>query len=181
MKNIIAFEKHIELDFRKPSSKDIDEITAFKQEFIEYNSGMDGTGVLNECDAEERLLTSKVMETTQNPLYYRYLQYGLFDNSRLLGLIQIRLELRGYLTEFGGHIGYCVRPSERRKGYPKLMLQNALEICRQVGLTEILLTCLEDNIASAKVIEYCGGIFERTTFDESNNNATLKRYWIELV
>lgn len=166
--------------FRKPNEDDIDEIMSFKQEFIEYNSGMDGTGVLNQCDAEEWLLTNKVMEQTTNPLYYRYLQYGLFYNNRLLGLIQIRPELKGYLVEYGGHIGYCVRPSERRKGYATIMLQNALKVCKENNLTKILITCLEDNIGSEKTIISCGGKYERTTYDDKNYQASLKRYWIEL-
>lgn len=166
--------------FRKPNQNDIDEIISFKEEFIKCNSGMDGTGVLNECDAEEWLLTNKVMETTQNPQFYKYLQYGLFDEDKLLGLIQIRLELKGYLIEYGGHIGYCVRPSERRKGYAKVMLQRALELCKEISLTKILITCLEDNIGSEKTIIACGGKYERTIFDDKNYQARLKRYWIQL-
>ena len=166
--------------FRKPNIDDKKEIQAFKEEFIEYNSGMDGTGVLNECDVEEWLLTNQVMENTNNPMYYRYLQYGLFDDAenRLLGLLQIRLNLKGYLIEYGGHIGYCVRPSERRKGYAKLMLREALQVCKSIGLDNVLITCLEDNIASAKTIEACGGVLERITFDDKNYQANMKRYWI---
>ncbi|MBQ8717642.1 MAG: GNAT family N-acetyltransferase [Clostridia bacterium] len=168
------------LEFRKLNEEDIDEITAYKQEFIDCNSGMDGTGVLCECDAREWLLTNRVMETTTNPQYIRYLQYGLFSDGRLLGLLQIRLELKGYLINFGGHIGYCVRPSERRRGYAKAMLKAALDICRDVGLDKVLITCLEDNVGSARTIESCGGVFEKTVYDDVNYKANMKRYWITL-
>ena len=178
-KEILYYLEDLQLEFRKPDSSDVDEINAYKEEFIKANSGMDGTGVLIECDAEEWLLTNKVMEKTDNPQYYKYLQYGLFNKKRLLGLIQIRLELKGYLTEFGGHIGYCVRPSERKKGYAKLMLQKALEVCKEIGLNKVLITCLVDNVASAKTIEASGGVFERITFDDKNYKANLKRYWID--
>ncbi|MDE6656448.1 MAG: GNAT family N-acetyltransferase [Anaeroplasmataceae bacterium] len=169
------------LTFRKPNEDDVSEITAFKQEFIENNSGMDGTGILIKVSAEEWLKFNKDMEMTSNPSYAKSLQYGLFDQeNRLLGLIQIRLELKGYLIEFGGHIGYCVRPSERRNGYAKTMLNLALDICKQMGLDKVLITCLEKNIASAKTIEACGGIFEKIVFDDKNYQAFMKRYWIEL-
>ena len=167
--------------FRKPNENDVKEITDFKQEFIENCSGMDGTGILVKVTAEEWLKFNKEMETTTNLNYSKSLQYGLFNlENRLIGLIQIRLELKGYLIEFGGHIGYCVRPSERRKGYAKIMLQSALEVCKQRGLNKVLITCLERNIASAKTIEACGGIFEKIVYDDKNYQANMKRYWIEL-
>lgn len=166
---------------RKPNAKDLKEITAFKQEFIEKNSWMDGTGILIKVSAEEWLRFNQDIETTLNPNYVKSLQYGLFNpENKLIGLIQIRLELKGYLIEFGGHIGYCVRPSERRKGYAKMMLQATLDICKQVGLDRVLITCLESNIASAKTIEACGGIFEKIVFDDKNYQANMKRYWIKL-
>lgn len=168
--------------FRKPNTTDIDEITAFKQEFIQYNSHMDGAGPLRKLSAEEWLKFNNDMENTENPDQVKSLLYGLFDENdkRLLGLIQIRSELKGYLVEFGGHIGYCVRPTERKKGYAKLMLQNALDKCKATGLNKVLVTCLENNIASAKTIEACGGILEKIVFDDKNYQANLKRYWIEL-
>lgn len=165
--------------FRKPNRSDLAEITSFKREFQENNCGMDGTGILFKSSAEEWLIYNEEMEKRNNPNTVSCLQYGLFDtNNRLLGLIQLRLELKGYLIEFGGHIGYCVRPSERRKGYAKKMLRKALDICQKEGLSKVMITCLEDNIGSAKTIEACGGIYEKTVYDNLNYNANLKRYWI---
>ena len=169
-------------EFRKPTEKDIAEITAFKQEFEEHKSGMDGTGTLFRNDAAQWLEYNRQMEAADNPSGIPSLQYGLFrkEDGRLLGLLQIRLELKGYLVDFGGNIGYCVRPSERRKGYAKEMLRSALDICREKGLSRVLITCLADNIGSAKTIEACGGVFEKTVFDDRNYKADMKRYWIEL-
>ena len=170
----------MKLVFRKPVFDDVQEITNFKEEF--QNSGMDGTGTLFRISAEEWLEHIKKQESCDNPDTVPCLQYGLFEegNGRLLGLIQIRLKLKGYLVNFGGHIGYSVRPSERRKGYAKTMLKAALDICRNEGLDKVLITCLEANIGSAKTIESCGGVFESTVYDDMNYNANMKRYWISL-
>ena len=166
-------------EFRKPSRSDAAEITAFKEAFAAANSGMDGTGILFRSTAEEWLENIRAAEISDS---LPCLQYGLFDSDtgRLLGLIQIRLRLVGYLVDFGGHIGYCVRPSERRKGCAKEMLLRALDVCRAEGLNEVLVTCLEDNVGSAKTIEACGGILEKTVFDDVNYKANMKRYWITL-
>lgn len=170
----------MDLVFRKPTKNDIQEIADFKQEFLDCGSGMDGTGTLFRVSAEQWLEYIKKMEKADNPNSVPCLQYGLFDGSRLLGLIQIRLVLKGYLVEFGGHIGYCVRPCERRKGYAKTMLKAALDICREEGLEKVLVTCLENNIGSAKTIEGCGGVFEKIVYDDVNYKANMKRYWISL-
>ena len=168
--------------FRKPEEGDIAEINAFKQEFRENNSGMDGTGTLVRCDAEEWLCYNRKMENREDPDGLHCLQYGLFreEDGRLLGLIQVRLELMGYLVRFGGNIGYCVRPSERRRGYANKMLGYALDICREKGLEKVLVTCLEDNEGSTRTIEAWGGMLEGIVYDDVNYMANMKRYWIAI-
>ncbi len=171
------------LEFRRPEERDIAEIESYKAEFLKASSSMDGTGILSSADAAEWLKYNREMECSTAENHVRSLQYGLFDpeKNRLLGLLQIRLELKGYLSDFGGHIGYCVRPSERRKGYARMMLRHALQICKSRGMTRVLITCLEDNVASAKTIESCGGKYEKTVHDDINYQANMKRYWICLT
>lgn len=82
------------------------------------------------------------------------------------------------LLKFDGNIGYDVRPSERRKGYAKTMLKLALDICRNMGMSNVLVTCNKGNIASAKTIIAYGGVFENEMAEDSGN--TVKRYWISL-
>ncbi len=170
-----------ELIFRKPTISDAEEITAFKQDFERTGSSMDGTGRLFCVSVQEWLDHIHKQENRDDPNTVPCFCYGLFqEDGRLLGLIQIRERLLGYLVEFGGHIGYCVRPSERRKGYAKDMLLRALRLCREMGLEKVMITCLEDNVGSAKTIEACGGVFEKTVYDDVNYQANMKRYWISL-
>jgi predicted acetyltransferase len=95
-----------------------------------------------------------------------------------IGHIDIRHRLNLFLEQFGGHIGYAVRPTERRKGYGNKMLELALPVIAEMGLTEILITCDEGNVASQKIIEKNGGLFENKLTDVQG---TVKlRYWIRL-
>ena len=88
--------------------------------------------------------------------------------------------LNQMLAAYGGHIGYSVRPSERRKGYAARMLREVLPFCRQLGLSRVLITCTPDNEASRRVILSAGGVYESTVF-EADRNRELERYWIDLT
>lgn len=74
------------------------------------------------------------------------------DVERLVGMVNIRLTLNDNLWKYGGHIGYSIRPSERRKGYNKVNLYLALKVCQNHGIEVTLLDCDKNNIGSAKTI-----------------------------
>lgn len=103
--------------------------------------------------------------------------YWLVNNNKVLGAIEIRHKLNANLTFRGGHIGYGIRPSERNKGYAGNMLSMSLPYCKAIGLSKILITCLKDNIGSAKTIIKNGGILYSEDID---NGEVFQRYWINL-
>lgn len=98
------------------------------------------------------------------------------ENKTIIGAINIRHALNDYLFQFGGHIGYGIRPTERRKGYAALMLSMALPIASQLGIAKVLITCNKTNTGSAKTIRHNGGVLENEVFD---GKEITQRYWIE--
>ncbi len=93
----------------------------------------------------------------------------------LIGRASIRHELNTFLFNYGGHIGYGVRPQFRRRGYATEILRQSLEYIRALGVDDVLLTCFDENVGSAAVIESCGGELENVVEFEGK---PLRRYWI---
>ena len=100
------------------------------------------------------------------------------DREVLVGEIHIRHRLIPALKDYGGHIGYMVRPGERRKGYATRMLALALEKARAIGLRRVLVTCAPENTASARVIQKNAG--KLISESVAKIGRLTSRYWIDL-
>jgi predicted acetyltransferase len=95
----------------------------------------------------------------------------MVQDDEVVGFVQIRHQLNAFLLEQGGHIGYSVRPSARRRGLASAALTSALGIATGLGLDRVLVVCHETNVASRAVIERAGGEYE-------DSRAEYRRYWI---
>jgi len=98
----------------------------------------------------------------------------------VLGTLSFRHELNDYLAYEGGHMGYCIRPSARRRGYMTRFLTLALSAARARGLARVLITCTAGNAASAGVILRCGGVLEDERLSQRHPGELVQRYWIDL-
>ncbi|MCL3861588.1 GNAT family N-acetyltransferase [Actinotalea sp. K2] len=94
----------------------------------------------------------------------------------IVGRVSIRHRLNDHLEQVGGHIGYAVLPGCRGRGYATAMLRHALTVARDVGVDRVLLTCDDDNLGSARVIERCGGVLEDTVA-VPGSDVPKRRYW----
>lgn len=103
----------------------------------------------------------------------------LIDKNEFIGRVKIRHSLNEYLNRFGGHIGYTIRPSKRRQGYGTKILELALVEAKKMGFSKILLTCDVGNIASQKIIERNGGMFE-SQMAQGGGRPDKLRFWIDL-
>ena len=169
-----------------PSMEYEEQILRFRQELLEADDGEDsfaGCGSLRECErVAEWLEALRVRADEKNCPPGKvssdtYLAIRIADN-RVVGIIDLRHHIdHPILSVWGGHMGYSVRPSERRKGYGTQMLRLNLENCRARNMEKVLITCSEGNIASEKTILANGGIFEKNVYVDGD---CIKRYWITL-
>lgn len=97
----------------------------------------------------------------------------------VIGASSLRQWLSPFLEIEGGHVGYRIRPSERRKGYGTRILALTLEKARDLGLHRVLVTCDSDNLASARIIQKNGGQFDNEVISPSSGKL-VSRYWIDL-
>jgi len=173
------------LKLLKPNKSFENQAKEYIQEFIDNESGINGTGGLDSfVDKYDEWLIKLDNDLDINnikPGRVPTSTYFLIRESdgKLIGMISIRHELNDYLLKFGGHIGYSIRPTERRKGYATKLLRLGLEKCIDLGINKVLLTCDKLNIASAKTIQKNNGVLENEIFN-IDSNEVFQRYWIDL-
>ena len=105
---------------------------------------------------------------------------GVFLVAELDGVIvgrsSVRFALNPWLEMVGGHIGYGVLAEHRGRGHATEILRQSLVIARAHGVADVLVTCDEHNVASASVIERCGGDLDGVV-DDPAGGPRKRRYW----
>lgn len=99
--------------------------------------------------------------------------FWLYVDNEIVGIAKLRHELNENLRKKNGHIGYSIRPSKRRLGFGNIILAELIKKAQKLNINELLVTCLETNIASIKVIKNNKGVLNKTL-------KGLSYFWIAL-
>jgi predicted acetyltransferase len=105
--------------------------------------------------------------------------FWLVENGEIVGVSSLRHRLTDRLKRLGGHIGFGVRPSAQGRGVAKELLRRTLSKAGRLGISEVLVICLRDNIASSRVIRAVGGRLE-SEYSAPEYPGLLHRYVIQI-
>lgn len=177
--------KAYDIYFIEPTMNIADAIADYRQELLEADCTFDGTLSLKRMpDMQEYVdyvidRANPIHETPEQNDLVTLLFCVRKSDSKILGSIQIRHEMDEFKRLYSGHIGYSVRPSERRKGYATRILKFAVDYCRTLGIKDINISCMTDNEASRRTILANGGKYRDTVhFHSEQLDIDLERYLI---
>ena len=181
-------EKVIEKFYlENPSMERKNDVIEYMNEHVKYNSIINGTGSFDhvlegetyeECmDIYYKIQDNEYAKSIDRCPGKTYFLIRKNDN-KLIGMINIRHYLTPKMLVHGGHIGYGIRPTERRKGYNKINLYlGLLKALEEFNLDKVMLDCDVKNLGSDKTIQALGGVLERTDIDDYDG-ALTNVYWI---
>ena len=125
----------------------------------------------------DRLLREADRSVPTSPGRVHATHFWIVEEDAVLGSIALRHALTDFLLRAGGHVGYGIRPSARRRGLATWALAEILPEARALGISRLLVTCADDNAGSARTIEKNGGVLEDVRATELG---LTRRYWISL-
>ena len=149
----------------------------------EGKNGFSGTPVHNGKATLQEYLKSCCDMTDESKLASGLVPQTIFwlldSTDKVVGMARVRHRLTERTRINGGHIGFFVHPSHRRKGYGKQLLALSLAELRTMGETEALITVYPENEPSIRIVEANGGQYCDTVFD-SRTEHQINRYWVRL-
>ena len=173
------------LELVEPAMEYQEQVMAFKAEVLAQGGGFEGCAGLEDADAYEEWLDFRGREKRKGWIPSHTWLTVRRSDGRVVGMINYRPSpLPDFVLRYGGHIGYSIRPSERRKGYAKEQLRLTLEKCRAAGEERVLLTCdHQGNPGSERTILANGGVLEDEVEDTPGlgGSGRIRRYWIAIT
>lgn len=175
-----------EIKLIKPTMEYAEDIMQFRQEILDAKDpdAFAGCGNLEECTTAQQWIDTISLMENQETCPEGRVSANIFiavrtSDNKIVGVIDLRHHLGNpVLSLWGGHFGYIVRPSERKKGHAREMVRQNLEKCKELGLHEVMITCNRSNIASERTILANGGVFEKEVLVDGE---FTKRFWVTIT
>lgn len=102
----------------------------------------------------------------------------LVKDKEFIGTLNIRHRLNWHLEKWGGHLNFVIRPSMRKKGFGKKLIQKSIPYLNYLGIERALVTVDPEDKASIKLIEFCGGKLQDIT-QATDKFPARRRYWLD--
>ena len=168
----------------KPQIEHERQAIEYINEFYKYNSKINGVGGLDKyLDNYSTWLQKLDEDIKRKPTEEKVPSETFFlirkNDNKIVGMINIRLELNENLKKIGGHIGYSIRPEERKKGYNKINLYLGLKECQKHVIKDVLMDCDKDNIGSSKTMQALNGVLIKEWYDKQKDR-TIQYYIIDV-
>lgn len=162
------------MKFRLPKLEDKEEIIKYVEEHYSHNEkSISASNRLTSTKYEDWVKKIEDNVNIPDKEWGKSLTYLAFNDEELVGLLSVRYDLSDEKVRKFGHIGYGVRPSQRRKGYATQMLKYGLEECKKHGLNKVIVACYKQNIGSAKTIMKNNG----TLIKEEDVSVNISEFW----
>ena len=166
----------------------------FKSEFLEMQEPVIYGSALFDQMEYEQWLTHNINNRHESTVSIGWVTATTFfavrkRDLKIVGMIDIRHNLGNeFLAQYGGHIGYSVRPGERKKGYATEILKMGIDYTKSLNIEKLMIACFSDNIPSIKTIIKCGGVLTEAKpyadgllVNIANSEEKLVNiYWIDL-
>lgn len=169
------------IKLKRPELSDQKMIENFLSSYSKSNEWIAGSSSLHKYSGkiEEWILLMQDYAAGRNIPSERVplIQYLIINTEEdMVGVANLRLNLNDYLLNYGGHIGYAVHPHYRRQGIATTIMKQVLKTAQEKNISPVLMTCADDNLISAKIIEAAGGSLEDKRLQ---NGVWVRRYWIQ--
>ena len=165
--------------FVLPTEENKKDVLDFYEEFENHDETCIGFALYKDFSSWLTQMKNRKSGTNLPKGYVRENFYLCYENEKLIGVFSLKFELTEYLFNFGGHIGYAVRPSMRNQGWATKILKQGLEVARDYKFKKLLVVVDEDNLPSIHVVLHNKGMLENTVYD-SKEDVYVKRFWINI-
>ena len=183
-----------ELELQLPTLSHKKAAENFKSEFLEKQEPViNGSALFDQMEFEQ-WLTHNTNNRQESTVSFGWVPTTTFfavrkRDLKIIGMIDIRHNLRNeFLAQYGGHVGYSVRPSERKKGYATEILRMGIEYAKLLRIEKLMIACFSDNTPSIKTIVKCGGVLTEAkpyaggqlVSIPNSEEKLVNIYWIDL-